>query len=74
MPMDVTIIDSSVEALDFLYFHVISAHYGEMDIVPLPSSHLAGQWYNLRSAFQVRSSEQDIFIGSMLTAQARNGI
>ena len=42
MPMNVAIINSSVKALDLLYLHVISAHDGEMDIIPLPSSHLAG--------------------------------
>lgn len=74
MPMNVAIIDSSVKALDLLYLHVISAHDGEMDIIPLPSSHLAGQGYDLRSAFQVRSSKQNVFIGFMLTAQSRNGM
>ena len=57
MPMNVAIIDSSIEALDLLNIHVISAHDGEMDVVPLPSGHLAGQRYDLGRAFQARSCE-----------------
>ena len=74
MPINFAVIDGSVEVLDLLYLHVISAHNGEMDVIPLPSSHLASQWYDLGSAFQVGGSEQDILIKFMLTAQSRNGM
>ena len=74
MPINFAVVDGSIEVLDLLYFHIISTHDGEMDIVPLPSSHLASQWYDLGSAFHVGSSEQDISIDFMLTAQSRNGM
>ena len=74
MPINFAVVDGSVEVLDLLYLHVISAHDGKMDVVPLPSSHLASQWYDLGSAFHVGSSEQDIFINFTLTAQSGNGM
>ena len=74
VPMNVAVINSPVEGLDLLYLHVVSAHDGEMDIVPVPSRHLAGQWYDLGSAFEVRSSEEDIFVDIMLTAQSCSGM
>ena len=74
VPMNVTIIDSAVKTLDLLNLHVISAHDGEMDIIPVPSSHLAGQWYDLRSTSQVRRSEEDISVEIILTAQSCNGM
>ena len=74
MPINVAIIDSSVEALDLLNLHIVSAHDSKMDVVPLPPSHLACQWYDLRSTFQAGSSEEDISIGFMLTAESRDGM
>lgn len=74
MPINFAVVDGSVEALNLLYLYVISAHDGEMDVVPLPSSHLASQRYDLGSAFHVGSSEEDIFINFTLAAQSRNGM
>lgn len=74
MPMNVAIIDSSIEALDLLYLHIISAHDGEMDVVPLPSSHLAGQRYDLGRTFQARGCEENISVDFTLTTQSCNGM
>ena len=74
MPMNFAVVDGSIEVLDLLYLHVISAHDGEMDVVSSPPSHLASQWYDLGGAFHVGGSEEDIFIYSMLTAQSGNGM
>lgn len=74
MPINLAVVDGSIEVLDLLYLHVISAHDGEMDVISFPSSHLASQWYDLGSAFHVGSSEQDISIDFTLTAQSRNGM
>ena len=74
MPINLAVVDGSIEVLDLLYIHVISAHDGEMDVVPFPSSHLASQWYDLGGTFQVGGSEQNISINFTLTAQSGNGM
>lgn len=47
MPMHIAVLPSTVKLLDLLYVHIISSHGSKVDIVSIPSSHLASQWYDL---------------------------